>query len=99
MKGKTELLEQTGDGTDLVAQLEQLKEKLSEIEVSSGVTASASFYACLTFCVCIVYLLLIYKKILLHYLITFLTRVKSRKLKSKEIVFNWRLNNSVLTWQ
>ena len=40
MKGKTELLEQTGDGTDLVAQLEQ---KLSEIEVSSGVTVSKAY--------------------------------------------------------
>ena len=42
---ETELLEQTRDrddhlGTDLVAQLEQLKEKLSEIEVSSVVTVS-----------------------------------------------------------
>ena len=43
MKGKTELLEQTGDGTDLVPQLEQLKKKLSEIEVSSGVTASKAY--------------------------------------------------------
>ena len=40
MKGKTELLEQTGDETDLVAQLQQLKEKLSEIEVSYGVAVS-----------------------------------------------------------
>ena len=43
LKGKTELLEQTGDGTDLVAQLEQLKEKLSEIEVSSGVAVSEAY--------------------------------------------------------
>ena len=52
---KTELLEWTGDGTDLVAQLEQLKEELSHIGVSSGVTVSE---VCLTFCVSIVYLLL-----------------------------------------
>ena len=33
MKGRTELLEQTGDGIDLVAQLKQLKEKLCELQV------------------------------------------------------------------
>lgn len=37
MKGKTELVEQTGDETDLVTQLQQ---KLSEIEVSYGVAVS-----------------------------------------------------------
>ena len=43
MKGRTELLQQTGDGPNLVAQLEQLKEKLSEIEVSSGVAVSEAY--------------------------------------------------------
>ena len=31
--------------------------------------------------------------------LTFLTRTKSRKLKSRGIVYNWRWNNSVVTWQ
>ena len=88
MKGKTELLEQTGDGADLVAQLEQ---KLSEIEVSSGVTESEGYVGIVDF------LLLCKKKT--HYLTTFLTRTKSRKLKSKEIFYNWRWNDSVVTWQ
>jgi len=31
--------------------------------------------------------------------LTFLTRTKSRKLKSREIIYNWRWNSSVVTWQ